>query len=327
MGETMRAMICRAWGGPEDLRLEEIATPEPAADQMRIKVLGSCVNFADTIMIKGQYQSRPDFPFAPGLEACGEVMECGADVTRFKPGDRVMALTEHGGFAEQALAREDDSFAVPAEMPDATAASFLIGYVSSHVAIRWQAKLDAGETMLVLGASGGVGLTAVEIGKALGAKVIAGASSPEKLEIARRQGADELIDYKADGLKARVAEITGGEGVDVCYDPVGGDLFDAALSSLAWGGRILVIGFVGGIPQIPANRLLVKHRSAMGSSLRYFRQRRPDLLRASVEELIGWWRDGTLKPLVTGEYPLEEVPAAMNELLERRAVGRIVITM
>jgi NADPH2:quinone reductase len=327
MTETMRAQICRAWGGPEDLRLEEVALPRPAADQIRMKVLGSCVNFADTIMIKGQYQSRPDFPFAPGLEACGEVMECGADVTRFKPGDRVMAFTEHGGFAEQALARENDAFAVPEGMSDATAASFLIGYVSSHVAIRWQGKLEAGETMLVLGASGGVGLTAVEIGKALGARVVAGASSPDKLEIARRHGADELIDYKADELKTRVAEITGGAGVDVCYDPVGGDLFDAALSSLAWGGRILLIGFVGGIPQIPANRLLVKHRSAMGSSLRYFRHRRPDLLRQSVDELLAWWRDGKLQPLVTKEFPLEEVPAAMNELLERRAVGRIVITL
>ena len=327
MGETIRAMICRAWGAPEDLRLEETVLPQPAANQIRMKVLGSCVNFADTIMIKGQYQSRPDFPFAPGLEACGEVVECGAEVTRFKPGDRVMAFTEHGGFAEQALAREQDSFAVPAEMSDATAASFLIGYVSSHVAIRWQAKLEAGESMLVLGASGGVGLTAVEIGKALGAKVIAGASSPEKLDIASRRGADELIDYKADGLKARVAEITGGEGVDVCYDPVGGDLFDEALSSLAWGGRILLIGFVGGIPQIPANRLLVKHRSAMGSSLRYFRHLRPNLLRESVGELLAWWRNGKLEPLVTEEFPLEQVPAAMNELLQRRAVGRIVITM
>ena len=327
MGETIRAMICRAWGAPEDLRLEETVLPQPAANQIRMKVLGSCVNFADTIMIKGQYQSRPDFPFAPGLEACGEVVECGAEVTRFKPGDRVMAFTEHGGFAEQALAREQDSFAVPAEMSDATAASFLIGYVSSHVAIRWQAKLEAGESMLVLGASGGVGLTAVEIGKALGAKVIAGASSPEKLDIASRRGADELIDYKADGLKARVAEITGGKGVDVCYDPVGGDLFDEALSSLAWGGRILLIGFVGGIPQIPANRLLVKHRSAMGSSLRYFRHLRPNLLRESVGELLAWWRNGKLEPLVTEEFPLEQVPAAMNELLQRRAVGRIVITM
>ena len=327
MGETIRAMICRAWGAPEDLRLEETVLPQPAANQIRMKVLGSCVNFADTIMIKGQYQSRPDFPFAPGLEACGEVVECGAEVTRFKPGDRVMSFTEHGGFAEQALAREQDSFAVPAEMSDATAASFLIGYVSSHVAIRWQAKLEAGESMLVLGASGGVGLTAVEIGKALGAKVIAGASSPEKLDIASRRGADELIDYKADGLKARVAEITGGKGVDVCYDPVGGDLFDEALSSLAWGGRILLIGFVGGIPQIPANRLLVKHRSAMGSSLRYFRHLRPNLLRESVGELLAWWRNGKLEPLVTEEFPLEQVPAAMNELLQRRAVGRIVITM
>ena len=323
----MRAMICRAWGAPSQLNLEEVEPPQPAADQVRIKVSASCVNFADTIMIQGHYQTRSDFPFAPGLEACGEVLECGSAVTRFKPGDRVMAMLGHGGFAEQAITGEADCFPVPDGMSDDIAASFLIGYVSSHVAIRWQSKLEAGETLLVLGASGGVGLTAVEIGKALGARVIAAASSAEKLEITRQHGADELIDYKRDSLKARVAEITGGAGADVCYDPVGGDLFDEALSSLAWGGRILVIGFVGGIPQIPANRLLVKNRSAMGSSLRYYREIRPELLRTSVEELIGWWQDGKLKPLVTQKFPLEEVPAAMAELLERRAVGRVVITV
>ncbi|MDP6473911.1 MAG: NADPH:quinone oxidoreductase family protein [Alphaproteobacteria bacterium] len=323
----MQAMICRAWGGPDQLRLEEVAPPQPAPHQLRIKILAAGVNYADTIMIEGRYQTRPDFPFAPGLEACGEVIECGAEVSRFKPGDRVMAFLRHGGFAEQAVANESDSFKVPDAMTVETAASFLIGYVSSHVAIRWQAKLEPGERLLVLGASGGVGLTAVEIGKAFGARVIAAASSAEKLEIARDRGADELIDYKRDSLKARVAEITGGEGADVCYDPVGGDLFDEALSSLAWGGRFLVIGFVGGIPQIPANRLLVKSRSAMGSSLRYYRQRRPELLVASVEELLGWWQAGKIKPLITNKFSLAEVPAAMAELLERRAIGRIVISM
>ena len=323
----MRAMICRAWGAPNQLHLEEVESPQPASDQVRIKISASCVNFADTIMIQGHYQTRPDFPFAPGLEACGKVLECGNATSRFKPGDRVMALLGYGGFAQQALANEADCFHVPDNMSDDIAASFLIGYVSSHVAIRWQGKLEAGEKLLVLGASGGVGLTAVEIGKALGATVIAAASSAEKLEITRQHGADELINYKRDSLKARVAEITSGTGADVCYDPVGGDLFDEALSSLAWGGRILVIGFVGGIPQIPANRLLVKHRSAMGSSLRFFREFRPELLHASVEELINWWQDGKLNPLVTQKFPLEEVPAAMAELLERRAVGRIIITM
>jgi len=323
----MRAMICRAWGAPGELRLEEVDPPRPAAGQIIIKVAASCINYADTLMIKGQYQSRPAFPFAPGLEAAGEVLHCGDAVSRFKPGDRVMALLAHGGFAEQAVAAESDCFKVPDEMDFDTAAAFLVGNVSSHVAIRWQAKLETGETLLVLGASGGVGLTAVEIGKALGARVIAAASSPEKLEIARQHGADDLIDYKSTSLKKSVAALTDGNGADVCYDPVGGDLFDEALSSVAWGGRILVIGFVGGIPQIPANRLLVKHRSAMGSSLRYFRERRPDLLRASFDELIGWWRDGKLKPLVSQRFALAEVPAAMEELLRRRAVGRIIVTM
>ena len=159
----MRAMICRAWGAPDKLRLEEIDPPQPAADQLLLKVTASCVNYADTLMIEGRYQSRPEFPFAPGLEACGEVLQCGAAVTRFEPGERVMALLEHGGFAEQALSREADCFKVPQEMDDATAASFLISNVSSHVALRWQAKLEAGETLLVLGASGGVGLSAVAV--------------------------------------------------------------------------------------------------------------------------------------------------------------------
>ena len=321
----MRAIICRSWGDPSSLRLEEIESPIPSADQVLIRTSASCVNYADTIMIKGQYQSKPSFPFAPGLETCGTVISCGDSVTRFKPGDRVMAFLGHGGFAEEATASESNCFIVPQDMPDDVAGSFLIGYVSSHVAIRWQAKLEPKETILVLGASGGVGLTAVEIGKAMGAKVIAGASSSEKLEIARAHGADALIDYELNSLKKSVADLTDGIGVDVCYDPIGGDLFDEALSSLAWGGRILLIGFVGGIPKIPANRLLVKHRSAMGSSLRYFRQYRPDLLRSSVEELINWWQLQKLKPLVTQTFTLENVSSAMNELLERRAVGRIII--
>ncbi len=323
----MRAMICRSWGKPDQLRLEEVDAPKPESKQVLIKVKMSCVNYADTIMIRGQYQTRPEFPFAPGLEACGEIIECGNEVTNFKLGDRVMAFLKHGGFAEQAIALESDCFAVPNEMTDEIAASFLIGYVSSHVAIRWQARLEANESLLVLGASGGVGLTAIEIGKALGAKVIAGASSEQKLEIARRHGADLLIDYKTNSLKTRVSELTDGEGVNVCYDPVGGELFDEALSSLSWGGRILLIGFVGGVPKIPANRLLVKHRSAMGSSLGYFRHNRLDLLRSSVNELIEWWQTNKLTPLVSQHFNLQEVPIAMNKLLDRRAVGRLVITM
>ncbi len=323
----MRTVTIPTHGGPEVMQIADTPKPAPGPDDILVRVRAAGINRADAIQRQGQYPMPPGVGNILGLELAGEVDSVGANVDEWKPGERVMALLEHGGFAEQAVARESECFAVPAEMDDETAASFLIGYISSHVAIRWQAKLEPDETMLVLGASGGVGLTAVEIGKALGAKVIAGASSAEKLEIARARGADEFVDYKANSLKKSVAQLTDGEGANVCYDPVGGDLFDEALSSLAWGGRILLIGFVGGIPQIPANRLLVKHRSAMGSSLRYFRQRRPDQLRASVEELVAWWRKGKIKPLVSQRFTLEEVPAAMTELLERRAVGRIVITL
>ena len=207
------------------------------------------------------------------------------------------------------------------------AAAFPTAWVSSHVAIRWQADLKAGETMLVLGAAGGVGLAAVECGKALGARVIAAASSPERLALAARHGADEGIDYGAESLKERVAALTDGQGVDVVYDPVGGPLFDEALSSLAWGGRILLIGFVAGVPRIPANRLLVKHRSAMGSSMRYFRRERPDLLLRSMDELAAWYREGKVAPRVTETWGLEDVPKAIRRLTGRQATGKVVVTL
>jgi NADPH2:quinone reductase len=321
----MRAVVCRAWGTPDTLKIEEVATPEPKPDEVRIRIRAVSVNFADTIMILGTYQTRPDFPFSPGLECAGEVDAVGPAVTRFKAGDRVMAILNYGGFAEYACATESETFAIADDMSIDVAGSFLISYISSHVAIRWQAKLEAGETMLVLGASGGVGLTATEIGKALGAKVIAGASTDAKLAVAKEHGADELINYKEQNLKEEVMRLTDGKGVNVCYDPVGGDLFDPALSSVGWGGRYLVIGFVGGVPQISANRLLVKHRSAMGSSLRYFRFQRPDLLLKSVEELVSWQGLGKISPLVSKTYSLDDFELALNDLIERRATGRVVI--
>ena len=321
----MRAVICRAWGGPETLTVEETAAPEPAADEITIAVRAASVNFADTLMIQGSYQTRPDFPFSPGLECAGVVERCGSGVTRFKPGDRVMAMLNYGGFAEVARARETETFALPEEMDFDTGGSLLIANVSSHAAIRWQANLQAGETMLVLGASGGTGLTAVEIGKALGARVIAAASSDEKVALARDHGADAGINYATQSLKDEALALTGGEGVNVCFDPVGGELFDPALSAVGWGGRYLVFGFAGGIPDIPANRLLVKHRSAMGSSLRYFRHHAPDKLLQSVEELTRWYGEGKITSLVSKCYPLEAFAQALNDLTDRRATGRVVI--
>ena len=323
----MRSVVCRAWGGAETLKIEDVPAPKPGEGEVLIRVRAAAVNFADTLMIQGQYQTRPDFPFAPGLEASGEVLACGPGAARFSPGDRVMAILDYGGFAEQVTARESETYAVPERMDFETAGSFLLAYASSHAALRWQGRLESGETLLVLGAAGGVGLTATEIGKAMGARVIAAASSAEKLAVAKQHGADEIVNYRTDDLKERVLALTGGKGVHVCFDPVGGDLFDGALSSVGWGGRYIVFGFAGGVPNIPANRLLAKHRSAMGSSLRYFRWYAPEKLRASVEELVGWYGADKLHPLVSKRYPLAEFASAMNELTERRALGRVVVTV
>ena len=323
----MRAMLCHAWGPVENLKLGDAAAPVPADGEVAIAVKAVGINYADAIMVAGNYQTKPPLPFSPGLEAAGIVAACGARVTRFKPGDRVMAILAHGGLAELAVAPEAETFAIPGRMSFEDAGAFPVAYISSHVALRWQGRLEPGETLLVLGAAGGVGLTAVEIGKAMGARVIAAASTPEKLAVARERGADDVVNYSTENLTDRVMALTDGKGADVCFDPVGGDLFDAALSSLGWGGRILLIGFVAGVPQIPANRLLVKHRAALGSSLRYFRWHAPDKLRRSVEELVQWYGEGKLRPLVTHRLPLEQSVEAIRLLTDRKAHGKVVVTM
>ena len=321
----MRAVVCHAWGGVEDLTLEEVAPPTPGPGEVLIEVRATAVNYADALLVAGRYQTKPPLPFSPGLETAGLVAGTGAGVTRFARGDRVMAVLPYGGLAELVVAPEAETFAIPAAMTFDEAGAFPIAYISSHVAIRWQGRLEAGETLLVLGAAGGVGLTAVEIGKAMGARVIAGASTPEKLAVARARGADDTVNYATENLTERVMALTDGKGADVCFDPVGGELFDAALSALGWGGRILLVGFVGGVPQIPANRLLVKHRAALGSSLRYFRWHAPDKLRRSVEELLRWYGEGRLRPLVTHRLPLERTAEAIRLLTDRKAHGKVVV--
>ena len=323
----MRALLCRAWGAVDDLRVEDVPAPVPGPGEVLIAVRATAVNYADSIMVAGQYQTRPELPFSPGLETAGVVAACGEGVTRFAPGDRVMAILAHGGLAEMAVAAEPDTFAIPSGMGFAEAGAFPVSYISSHVAIRWMGRLEAGETLLVLGAGGGVGLTAVEIGRAMGARVIAAASTEDKLAAARARGADATINYTTDKLTDAVMTLTGGEGADVCFDPVGGPLFDAALSSLGWGGRMLLIGFVGGVPKIPANRLLVKNRSALGSSLRYFRWRAPEKLSASVEELVRWYGEGRLVPCVTHRLPLERGVEAIRLLTDRAAHGKVVVML
>ena len=321
----MRALICHAWGAVEDLVVGDLPALVPADQQVLIKVAATAVNFADTIMVGGTYQTKPPLPFAPGLETAGTVLAVGTQVTRFKPGDRVMALLAYGGLAEQALAAESDTWTIPAGMSFDDAAAFPVAYLSSDVALRWMGRLTAGETLLVLGAAGGVGLTAVEIGKAMGARVIAAASTAEKLAAAKSRGADELINYSQQDLTAAVMALTGDRGADVCFDPVGGALFDKALSALGWGGRIVLVGFVGGIPQIPANRLLVKNRSALGSSLRHFRWNAHDKLTTSVETLFEWYAQGKLRPMITREFKLDDGVEALKLLTGRQAMGRILV--
>jgi NADPH:quinone reductase len=321
----MRAVICRAWGEVESLTIENVPAPTPGPGQVLIDVKATGINFADSLMVAGRYQTRPPLPFSPGLEAAGVVAACGEGVTRVAPGDRVMAILAYGGLAEMALADEVETFPVPDDMSFDAAGAFPVAYISSHVAIRWQGRLEAGETLLVLGAAGGVGLTAVEIGKAMGARVIAAASTAEKLHVARERGADDAINYATEKLTDRVMALTDGKGADVCFDPVGGELFDAALSSLGWGGRFLLVGFVGGVPQIPANRLLVKNRAALGSSLRYFRWHAPDKLARTVAELLEWYGDGKLRPCITHRLPLERSVEAIRLLTERKAHGKIVV--
>ena len=321
----MRAVVCNAWGFVENLVMEDVPAPAPAPGEVLFEVKAAGVNFADSILVAGNYQTKPELPFSPGLEGAGVIAAVGDGVSRFKPGDRVMALLAYGGFAEQAVTPETDAFSMPDGMSFEEGGAFPVSYISSDVAIRWQARLTAGETMLVLGAAGGVGLTAVEIGKAMGARVIAGASSSEKLAAAASRGADEGINYSTEELKERVMALTKDRGVDVVYDPVGGDLFDPAFSSTGWGGRYLVIGFAGGLQKISANRILVKHRAVLGSSLRYFRWYAPEKLETSAAALIDWFKAGQLKPLVTQILPLEKTIDAIKLLADRKAHGKIVI--
>ena len=321
----MRALICRNWGAIDTLELGEMPVPEPGPGQVLLDIVATSANYADAIMVAGNYQTKPEFPFAPGLEGAGLVVKLGKGVENLKIGDRVMAKLAHGGFAEQAVAEASETWSLFDRMSFVDGAAFAVAYLSAHVALRWQGRLEAGETLLVLGAAGGSGMAAVEIGKAMGARVIGAASSEEKLQAVLQHGADHAVNYSSGNLKDQVLELTGGEGVDVCFDPVGGDLFDSALSSLGWGGRHIHYGFVGGVPRVPANRLLVKHRSAVGSSLRYFQNRRPDLLVQSMAELAAAYGKGAFNPVTSHRMPLERGVEALRLLTERKAVGKVVV--
>jgi len=278
-------------------------------------------------MIAGKYQERPAFPFSPGLEVAGRVKALSPGVTGFTPGQRVMALTDRGGYAEAALAKAADVFPIPDGLGWAEAAGFPITYGTAHGALRWHARLQPGEVLLVHGAAGGVGLAAVEVGKAMGARVIATAGGAEKLALAKAHGADELIDYRGEDIRERVKALTDGHGVDVVFDPVGGDVFDASLRCIAWSGRLLIIGFAAGrVSQIPANILLVKNVAVMGVYWGSYRARAPERLAEEFRELFGWFETGRLKPHVSHKHDLSEAAEAMALLLNRRSTGKVVLT-
>ena len=325
----MRALLCTEFGGLDRLALGDVPPPgAPGTGEVLIEVGAAGVNFADLLMIGGQYQEKLPLPFVPGLEIAGTVRGCGAGVTRVKPGDRVAAALDRGGFAEQVIAREADVFLIPAAMDVVTAAGFLIAYGTAHGALRWRADLKAGEVLLVHGAAGGVGLTAVETGKALGATVIATAGGCDKLAVAKAHGADHLIDYRSESIRDRVREICNGGGADVVFDPVGGAAFEASLRCVNWGARLVVVGFAGGqVPQVPANILLVKNIAAIGFYWGSYRQRQPALVAAQFRELFNWWQDGRLKPLVSHRFDLAEAPAALALLRERKSTGKVVLTL
>jgi NADPH2:quinone reductase len=323
----MKAVLCKAWGDPASLDFGEVAAPALQPGHIRIDVHGAGVNFADTLMIAGKYQEKPAFPFSPGLEVAGVVSEAAPDVRHLKVGDRVMAFTGHGAFAEEAMVPAVQAFVVPKTMDLMTAAGFPVAYGTSHVALRYRADLKAGETLLVNGASSGVGLTAVEIGKAMGAAVIATAGSPEKLDVARKAGADHGIDYSREDIRERVKAMTDGKGADVIYDPVGGDVFDASLRSIAWNGRLVVIGFASGrIARAPANYILIKNCSVIGVLWGASVRRDPALARKSYDELFRWFEEGKIRPLISRTMPLERAGEALGLMMARKITGKVVLT-
>jgi len=323
----MKAMLCTTYGPPESLKLTEIDSPPVGKGQVRVAIHASGVNFPDTLIIQGKYQFKPEMPFAPGHEVAGDVIEVGEGVTRFKKGDRVIAMTGHGGYADEVVVNEGNLLKMPDNMSYIDGAAFTMTYGTSYYALKQRGELKPGETLLVLGAAGGVGLAAVELGKIMGAKVIAAAGSDEKLELTKKYGAEAVINYTKDKIRDRMKELTeNGRGADVIYDAVGGDAFDEAIRSINWLGRLLVIGFASGrIPSLPANLALLKSCDVRGVFYGAWRARDPKDSAQNFKEMLDWYAQGKLKPHVSMTFPLEKSADAMNALLSRKATGKIVL--
>lgn len=322
----MKALLCHEFAGPEKLMMGEIDLPEAGPGQLKIAIHACGLNFADTLVIQGLYQEKPAFPFSPGMEIAGEVIGIGEGVTAFSVGDRISAMNGYGGFAEEAIIDAGMAVPLPPNMDYVTGASFAVAYGTSHMALDHRARLQPGETLLVHGAAGGVGLTAVELGKLMGATVIATASTDEKLALAKRYGADHLINYRQESFRDRVKEITNGRGADVIFDPVGGKVFEDSVRCIAWEGRLIVIGFASGeIANFPTNLALVKNFSVVGLYWGRYSQKDPSTLMGSMKQLLNWFSEGKLKPHISQTFPLEQGSEALLTLMERRAQGKVVL--
>jgi NADPH2:quinone reductase len=323
----VKAVLCKQFGPPESLVVEDIDSPLPAPGEVVVSVKAASVNFPDVLIIQNKYQLKPPLPFSPGSELAGTVKLVGDGVTAFKPGDRVLAVTGYGAFREEASVEASRLVCLPASMDFPTAAAFMLTYGTSDHALTDRGALQPGETLLVLGASGGVGIAAIEIGKVCGARVIACASSDAKLSICRAHGADETINYATEDLRERIKELTNGKGPDVIYDPVGGPYTEPAFRSIAWRGRLLVVGFAAGdIPKIPLNLALLKGASIVGVFWGDFSRREPARFAARAAQLTRWFEEGKLRPHVSETMPLARVADALNKMAARQVSGKIVLT-
>jgi NADPH2:quinone reductase len=323
----MKAVLCKQYGPPQSLVIEELPSPVPGPGEVVVSVKAASVNFPDFLIIQNKYQFKPPLPFSPGSELSGVVKEVGAGVSNVRPGDRVIAFTTYGAFAEEVKTEAVRLLPLPQKMDFITGAAFLLTYATSDHALRDRGALRAGETLLVLGAAGGVGLAATEIGKALGARVIACASTEDKLAVCREHGADATITYATEDLRERVKALTEGRGVDVVYDAVGGPYTEPAFRSLAWRGRLLVVGFAAGeIPKLPLNLALLKGAAVVGVFWGDFARREPKAFAESVRQLARWYAEGRLRPHVSQTLPLERAAEAIELLASRQAKGKIVLT-
>ncbi|SDQ35674.1 NADPH:quinone oxidoreductase family protein [Pseudoxanthomonas sp. CF125] len=325
----MKAIVCESWGPPSSLQLRDLPSPIPGPTQVLVRTRVAAVNFPDALMVAGKYQFKPELPFSPGGELSGEIIAVGSEVKRLAVGNKVVGITMFGAYAQEVAVDATNILPLPDEIGDEDlelAGSFVLTYGTSLHALKDRAQAQAGETLLVLGAGGGVGLAAVEIGKLLGMRVIAAASSTEKLAAAREHGADETIDYASEDLRERIKALTGGRGVDVVYDPVGGDLAEPALRSVGWRGRYLVVGFAAGdIPKIPANLLLLKGSSLVGVFWGEFVRREAALNAENMGLLFSWLREKKIHPLISRRYPLSQASDALDALLARKAIGKLVV--